>query len=257
MDVPFRLGVTSTNVDEADTIGLDGALNDGWLDEETAELQEEWVARALMGIDDGHSDEKGLHAAWTALEELGSTSNQGFLRESANLSIIVVSDEPDYTTLNEDGSADFVGWGEFTTWLDGFKDDPGASQLSAIVGISPEGVDAPGGCNRDETSTMGQGAYRGSGYLEAAAATDGVWQSICSEDWIEMLRLLGLLTAGLQDTFVLDETPYPISIQVKVNSLMVFDWEFDAEANAVTFKTSDAIPRPGQVIEIEYERRVD
>ena len=86
------------------------------------------------------------------------------------------------------------------------------------MGVSPDGVDSPEGCNQEEGSQKGEGAFRGTGYLEAVAATDGVWQSICSEDWSEMLRYLGLLTAGLQDTFVLSKTAYPISVEVTVAS---------------------------------------
>ena len=229
----------------------------GWLDQDTEGRQEEWVARALMGIDDGHSKEKGLHAAWVALEELGATSNADFLRDDADLAIVVVSDEPDYSTLGRPDSADFIGADAFSTWLDGLKGDPARSQLSAIVGISPDGVESPDGCNQGEENDQGQGAFRGDGYLEAAAATEGVWQSICSEDWSEMLTLLGLLTAGLQDTFVLSKPAYPISVSVTVGGQGVSQWEFDLETNAVLFSTADAIPRPGQMIEIEYEERVD
>jgi hypothetical protein len=255
--VQFRLAVTSTNVGEDGTVGLDGAINDGWLDEGFEDLQEQWVTRALMGIDEGHSKEKGLHAAWTALEELGESTNAGFVRAEANLAVVVVSDEPDYSTLGQSGSADFIGSDEFSVWLDGFKDDPERSQLSAIVGVSPDGVDSPDGCNQEEGNQHGAGAYRGTGYLEAVAATEGVWQSICSDDWSEMLRYLGLLTAGLQDTFVLSKTAYPISIEVTVGGARVLDWEFDLASNSVTFISSETLPRPGQVIEIEYEERVD
>mgnify|MGYP007046913292 CR=1 FL=1 len=255
--LPFRLAVTSTNVDEEGTEGLDGAFNSGWLDQDSEDLQEEWVSRALMGIDDGHRDEKGLHAAWTALEELGSSANAGFVRDDADLAIIIVSDEPDYSTIGRPDSGDYIDADGFSLWLDGLKGDPERSQLSAIVGISPDGLDSPDGCNQDGGGQQGGGALRGNGYLEAAQATDGVWQSICSDDWTEMLRLLGLLTAGLQDTFVLSRTAYPATIQVTVAGLPVNQWEFDVESNALFFGTSDTIPRPGQVIEIEYEERVD
>ena len=256
-DVSFRLGVTSTNIAETDSDGLDGALNSGWLDQDTEGLQDAWVERALMGIDEGHGREKGLHAAWTALEELGESTNAGFVRDDANLAVIVVSDEPDYSTLDQEDSDLFMAAEPFVEWLDGFKGDPGSSQLSAIVGVSPEGFDAPEGCGRDANSAPGEGAYRGDGYLEAAAASGGAWQSICSADWTEMLRLLGLLTAGMQDTFVLSAPADPETVQVRVSNSGVADWEFDAEQNAVVFVSSSDLPRPGQNIEVEYEELVD
>ena len=80
-----------------------------------------------------------------ALEELGSEANSGFIRAEANLAIIVVSDEPDYCTLGEPDSDDFVCTDEFVEWLDEFKgSEPGASsrtQLSlsgwSSLGIAP------------------------------------------------------------------------------------------------------------------------
>ena len=259
--VSFRLGVTTTNVDEEDTVGFDGQLvgTPRWLDQDTPDLLTAGQERTLLGIDPGHRDEKGLHAAYTALELLGAGANEGFVRAEANLAIVIVSDEPDFSRRSEPGSASVIGEAQFAAWLDGFKaDDPTRSQLSAVVGIGVGGFDDPEGCDQpavQNESTFGNGAQRGDGYLEAAAATGGAWQSICSDDWSAMLGLLGLLAAGLEDTFPLEVPAYPDSVRVSVDGARVTSWEFDVASNSVVFRPAAAVPRSGSEIRIEYEER--
>ena len=255
--LPFRIGVTSTNVDEADSpAGLDGALNGEprWLEPDTPNLEEKFFEHAFMGIDEGHSDERGLHAAYVALEERIADVNADFVRDWANLAIIVVSDEADYGTIGAPDSLDFTQAEDFAPWLDAYKETPEESQLSALVGISDNGIDDPNGCLHpaSDPSQEGQGADRGTGYLEAAQLTGGSTHSICSEDWGAMLGHLGLTTAGLLDTFVLSEVPEPGTLKVEVGGVRNTDWVWDAEANAITFLSYDTLPRPGETIACEY-----
>lgn len=257
----FRIGVTDTDVEEEDTLdGLDGRLSGdpSVLTPDTPSLEDAFVDAALMGITDRHDDERGLHAAWTALgplEEPGRPNN-GFLREDANLAVIIVSDEPDYSTLGEADSGNFTDWQGFSTFLDALKGDPARTALSGIVGIGEGGFDDPVGCNLPDEPTdphnWGQGAQRGSGYLEAIRQTGGYATSICSEDWVELLARLGLLVAGLHETFPLTDVPVPETLDVQVEGVLGAAWEYDAAANAVRFTDSQAIPRPGAEVEVTY-----
>lgn len=265
--VPFRIGVTSTNINDPDSDGLDGALNGDprWLEPDTPNLEEKFVEHAFMGIDEGHGDEAGMHAAYVALEERVDDVNAEFIRAWANLAVIVVSDEPDFSTRGEEASGEFTDADAFAAWLDAYKDTPEASQMSALVGISEDGIDDPGGCvhpwadpedsgngNGPGGGNGGEGAERGDGYLEAAIATGGSAHSICTGDWGAMMGHLGLTTAGLLDTFVLTEVPLLNTLRVSVGGSNNTDWVWDAEANAVTFTSYETLPRPGETVAVEY-----
>lgn len=259
-ELEFHLGVTSTDIGEADSQdSLDGQLagEPTVLTETTEELEQAFLERALMGILPGHSDERALQASYTALAELSGNGepNDGFLRDDANLSVIVVSDEPDYSTLAAPDAGDYIGWEAWAQWIDGFKGETNRSALSGIVGIGPGGLNDPSGCGdlADPESGSWDGAKRGDGYIEAIQATGGVAHSICEEDWVELLALLGLQVAGLLDSFALAQTPVVDTIQVDVDGDPRADWSYDAALNAVQFTTADSIPRPSAEIEVTYQ----
>jgi len=256
-DVPFHIGATSTNVDEDDTEGLDGRLagEPGFLTLDTPDLGTAFLERTLLGIDDHHNWEKGLQAAWKALEVLGETDNDGFLRDDANLSIIVVSDEPDFSETDVGQHEDLIKWQDFVDWLDVFKGEDRAqqTQLSAVVGISEDGFDNPDGCNLNpDPEHWGEGALRGDGYLEAALATGGSYQSICTENWATVLSRMGLISAGLSDTFSLDEQPVPATIEVEVAGRSESRWTYKPDVNGVYFTELSAIPLSGEQVTIRY-----
>jgi hypothetical protein len=253
----FHMGVTSTDVLEDDTEGsLDGRLmgHPGVLTDATEDLANAFAERALMGITPMHSDEKGLHAAYVAAGALAEPGqpNAGLVRDEANLAIVIISDEPDYSTIGEADSASFIGAEAFATWLDARKGDPARSSLSGVVGVPEEG--SPGGCDLSEDAAHGgwSGALRGDGYLEAIAATEGMLQSICEDDWAEVLARMGLVIAGLHESFSLSDAVDPQTLVVRVDGHEVGDWEFLPEKNAVHFTRSDSIPRPGSEVRVSW-----
>jgi hypothetical protein len=264
----FNLAVTSTNIGEDDTDGLEGEMvgDPKVITEQDPDVAGLFVQRALMGIDDGHSDEKGLTAAYTAVEVLGDTVNRGFMRDQAHLAVIVVSDEPDFSEREQAGAADAVGWEDFADWMNQVKGPTGQrmADLSAIVGIGPGGFDDPEGCDLPEEGSNpsgqgGEGAQRGDGYLEAAVATGGLIASICGEDWGDMLARVGLRAAGLLDTFELREVPLVDTLRVRTGGLAAADWEYFEATNSIRFTRVQSIPPPGAEITVEYqvERRDD
>jgi len=266
--IPLHIGATSTNVFEDDTEGLDGALAGDpiFISEETPDLEQAFTDLTNMGIDFNHRREKGLHAAWVALEELGDTTNAGFEREDANLVVIIVSDEPDLSATDDETADDWINWEDFSDWLDEYKgpDTAHRTQLSAIVGISEDGIDdLENGCNQNEDGDGGQsdtqGAKRGDGYLEAAVKTEGAYQSICTEDWGLVLSRMGLRAAGLMDTFVLSDIPVQESIEMTVSGQPENRWTLVVEQDengptsaALYFEDPGAIPQAGAQVVVEY-----
>ena len=262
----FHIAVTSTNIHESESDGLDGRLTgDPYvIDAEMDDVAGAFVERATLGIDEGHGEEKGLEAAWYALEELGSSENRGFYRDDAHLAIIVVSDEPYMGTEHRPTEEELIHWETFSDWLDVLK-GPTAhrmTDLSAIVGIGPEGFEDPDPCGRDEDtggggqggwSQFGEGAERGDGYLEAAEATGGTWASICQEDWGEMLGRVGLRAAGLLDTFPLLDVPDVETLKVYVNGRTQADWEYIEDSNSIRFTSYASVPRPSDDIRVRFK----
>ncbi len=232
----YHVGVVSTDCDRTNTKGVlveDGGtafIDNTYTEEEaTASFQ----ARANLGTN-GSSDERGKDAAYAALVTNGSSSSAGFMRDAADLSIIVISDERDYSrdvTVNE-----------FSNWMLGLK-PTGATYFSSVVGLG-------NGCVNAE---------RGTGYLEVTAAVGGIEWDICSSDYATLLDQLGLQAAGLSSEFFLSLVPVEESIEVAVvdtdgNTVDYFagsDWTYSQPRNSITFL--DVFPDPLSVVKITYD----
>jgi hypothetical protein len=258
-DLSFRVAVTTTNFEDPDSDGLDGRFvgDPPWFDQDTVDLDNAFMERAIVGIDPGHRYEKGLAAAYGALADPWPET-EGFVREDAHLAIVVVSDEPDHSARDFPDSDDFISWEPFSAWLNDFKGEGQVrmSDFSAVVGISPDGFEDPAGCGSEEDGGEwgpAEGAQRGDGYLEAAAATGGTYVSICEDDWSDMLARVGLIASGMMDAFGLHEIPVVETLEVEVGTIRVSAWEYREHDNSIFFTTSDSVPEPGQVVRVTYE----
>jgi hypothetical protein len=200
-----------------------------------------FVANANQGTS-GSGNEQGLQAAYLALSNpLIFGHNAGFIRPDAVLSVIIVSDEQDYSP----GAVDFFV--NFFLSIKGFRNTNQFS-LSAIVGDAPSGCNGPGG-NADD----------GSRYIDAATRTLGVIQSICTSDWSRALEDLSTTAFGFKSRFILSNQPVIQSLAVFVDGVRVDgrttsgtnNWQYDVSTNSVNF-TPFATPEPGANIRVEY-----
>lgn len=234
----YHVGVISTDCDSPrnkgvlveDSTGGTAYIDDSFTGEEaTASFQQ----RANLGTN-GSSDERGKDAAWAALVTNASSSSAGFMREEADLSVIVISDERDWShdvTVNE-----------FSSWMTSLKPD-GATYFSSVVGLG-------NGCVTAE---------RGTGYLEVTDNVGGIEWDICSTDYASLLDQLGLQAAGLKNEFFLSLVPVEDSIEVSVtdpeDNVTSYeagtDWTYSASRNSVTFL--EVFPDPLSVVNITYD----
>lgn len=223
----FRVGVVTTDILRPDAGRLLGTI----LTNSTPDLDE--TARETFRVgSDGSRDEAGLEAATLALDP---ALNPDFLRDGARLNIVVFSDEDDYSPLPV---ADYVG-----QWRSVVGEAP--MSMHAVVG------DLPFGCASGKTA-----ADAGGRYIEAAKLTLGFQESICVDDYTEVLTKVGLEAAGLQDTFPLSDVPNPSTLTVLVDDVLmpqreIDGWTYSPGDNAVVFN-GRSIPRPGMEIVIEY-----
>jgi hypothetical protein len=229
----WQIGVVSTDMEDPTQSGrLQGAAGFLWTEPQVPDPTGVFAQMALLGRD-GSAREQGRRALRAALSEpLISTYNAGFYRPDALLSIIMVSDENDFST--EPTLPAFV------TWLRTLKPDPSMVDVSAIVGIDTECTDHP---SQD--------------YLDVVAEMGGVAYSICEEDWTPILAQLGIRAAGLQREFFLTEVPEPSTLEVWIDDEGVVytfiqgtDFDYDGDHNSIVFKTYT--PRASAVIHTKY-----
>lgn len=258
--------VLARSADSASNGGVEGAmaLGDGFTlnnhdlfltrqTEGAAEIFSEIVAQGISGV----GIEMGFESVRKALiDPEYSAYNAGFVRENANLSVIVVSDEEDSSPLS------------VNEYLQAFADLKGGEayrnharmNVSAVVGDTPPAFDGEPSCS----SSSGFADY-GSRYVYAARATNGLIDSICNDDFSPIVGQLGLTLSGLLVEFELSRVPEMDSLEVtlydspdeaslvrelKINE----DFTFVEERNAIVFE-ADQVPESEQYIKASYRIR--
>jgi hypothetical protein len=231
----YHIGVTSTDVTDGPNSGRlvmgAGAL---WITPETPNPVDVFTSMAVMGTS-GFPPESGIATAYAALE-LQPEHNAGFLRDTAALHIITVSDEPDYSGV------DPISLPEFVDYLNDFKPLPDEVTYNAIVMPDPIGTR----------------------YIDVVDQVGGVYWSLEAENWVGALEAIGLATAGLRKEYFLTELPVEDTIRVTVVSYGyeqgfteflpesgLGDWVYSAERNSVAFLTY--VPDPGAEVRITYD----
>lgn len=236
----YHVGVVSTDMDNRQESGkliLDSSRDSRYIDNTMTEAEalSSFQDRTLLGVN-GSGTESGLDAVMAALTTERYTTNDGFYRDEASLSIVIISDEPDQSDVSVN---------EFTSWIGGLKTDEEYSvTFSAIVG--PDRSTCPA-------------AERGTYYIEVATQLDGIIWPICTEDWSSVLEELGLRAAGLKQEFFLSLVPVGESIAVTVTDtdgvvtpyIADTDWNYSRTRNSISF--TEFTPLPLNVVEITYQ----
>lgn len=157
--VDWHVGITTTDTENGRgrLVRRGGAsFADGDLPDAVSILQQ----MTEVGME-GSSDERGRRAAWMALTAPAlNGENAGFRRDEADLHIVVLSDEPDYSGQQPSGR-------EFVSFLNSFRTSDNRVTFSSIVGPR-------GGCPVAEP---------GAGYIEVTQTVGGYLASICDTSW--------------------------------------------------------------------------
>lgn len=175
----------------------------------------------------GENTERGLTVTLDALQRSASGDcNEGFLRDGAKTTLVLVSDEPEQSS---------------GAWSDLVSEILTVAPTASITSIAG---DVPDGCYQAEP---------GWGYYEASVATHGAFLSICGEDWSSYFEAIANMSAtGQVTTFYLDSHPDPEGIVVKVNDVPQPDgWAYDEAQNAIVFD-EDHVPPPGAHIVVSF-----
>jgi hypothetical protein len=168
--------------------------------------------------------------------------NKGFMRQDAQLEIIILSDEEDQSSSTP------------AFYIDFFKNIKGyynvnMMHVNTIVGIddgSGQGI-----CTASD-GTVAQASPR---YLEVAGQTGGKQGTICDPTFATVMNEIGAQAFGLKVQFYLSRLADPATVTVKVRgTACATGWTYDAVSNSVLFdETNACMPQPGDEIVIDYE----
>jgi hypothetical protein len=177
--------------------------------------------RVIVGTN-GSGREKGLEAALFALSPTMTTGvNEGFLRPTANLLVVFVSDEDDCSDAGKLGpDAD-----NLLCYSDREKLTPVPSLVGQFQALkaSKDMVKLAAIVGPDETASAAcdENTLPGSRYIEAARLTGGLTSSICESDWSDFLFELGLSATGIFSTFQLSHGAQPGTLEVTIDGQAV------------------------------------
>lgn len=170
--------------------------------------------------------------------------NAGFLRPSAALAIIVVTNEDDSSF----GTTDY--YARVFRGLKG-KGNENLLSFSVIGGTIPNGCVPPG-----ETGLYGSTADPSVRYAEVATKTGGIIGSICDASFEQTLIRIAQALNTLKRVFPLTLPPIANSISVTVNGVavaadLVNGWQYRADTNSVVF-LGNYVPPPGSTVRLRY-----
>ena len=161
--------------------------------------------------------------------------NGDFLREDAQLEIIVVSDSDDRSP----GDAAF-----YADFLKALKGHYRVSMMHLNAVLMPAG-----GCE-----AVGDPGLRDQRYGQVAVATGGMLGSICDESWATTLSSGGSVSFHLKVQFFLAHLADPLTVRVFLDDVECLDgWKYDAPSNAILFDPDGTcVPQPDQRITVNY-----
>lgn len=252
----WHIGVTSTDMDSRDEPGSYGTLNSignvKYIDSNTPNPIAVFQDMASLGIS-GSGIERGIEAAFTAIAvhgNNGSGHNENFYREDANLSIIAISDEEDFSVE--------PALPEFIDWLTNLKKDVDMVNFSSIVCLQP------GSLNGIPCGQVPSAVSVGAKYMSVTQAVGGILWDIREDDWDPVLDQLGIQAAGLKTEFFLTDLPVVETLDVWVvveaedsgegtyhyNFDFGTDYTYSRIRNSITFTTF--VPPEFSKVEIYY-----
>lgn len=219
----------------------------------TPNINSVFVRNAQLGTA-GSGDERAFQSI---RETLLNPGNQGFLRPNSFLSIIIVSDEDDFSWDGQDplnGNYQAPGIhtiSRYTDFLDSFTNSqPGSRQYNVnVISISDQAC-------WDQLHQNSSGQKIGYRYMQIADATGGVKSNLCSNFAASLGDISGKILE-LISQFNLSRTPIIETIVVKIAGNIIPEnatngWTYDANKNAIIFHGT-AVPAEGQKVEITFD----
>ncbi len=257
-NVDYRIGVTTTTIGGTECVPIFGCftpdsrgpnghlVQDGptqlkWVTPQTPQVSS--VFSRLVNVGTNGGTEQPLAGATLALTPPAiSNENAGFLRDEANLAVVVISDASDQSPR------------PVTYYQDLLVNVKGYQRLSYFTfsAVTPRLANPPSNCSYDESGA------NSSRYNPITSYTGGVQDEICNSNWAQTLQNLGQTAFGYRTHFYLENQPQG-AVVVRIDGLVVPQcpaptpgaqcWTYDAMPPAVRFANA---PAPGDELEFEY-----
>lgn len=247
--VDFHLAVTTTDMTAMGARGaFVGPAPTRVLKSTTPNLLSEFNARVNVGINGSASELMFAPAAASVTAPLVTTTNAGFLRGDANLSVLALTDAAEQSGLTVDQ------WAEQLLAVKGWRQ---RNRFSYSI-IGPTQPTAPAGCFYDGLGSDPR-------HRDMIARTGGVSTEICSLPntmvWRPEAQRVGQAVFGGRATWFLTGVPSPATatgLAVSIGGVLVPElgvagrnWSYDATRNAVVFEPG-SLPAPGQTVSFAY-----
>ncbi len=257
----FRIAVTTTDAFYGDQFVNSGCSlcnarqaefrgNPKFIDNNTPNLDAAFGANIQVGVS-GSGDERAFSSFKAAL---GSSLNAGFHRQDAFLSVIIVSDEEDFShndiNMNESYSQPTLhAVSMYKTFLQTFT----AGQATTDFSVSTISIiDEP--CR----ASLGGAAKIATRYMELAATTGGTKNSLCSSFAGVLDNISASIAAQTQAEFKLNRKPIIDSIRVIIDGVVIppnatSGWTYNSTTNSVKINGSEFQPSAGSSITINFD----
>jgi hypothetical protein len=219
----------------------------------TPNLAQTFLTNILIGIA-GSGDERAFQSIEAALK---SPANAGFLRPGAFLSVVIVSDEDDFS---HDGPESRGGQYSYA----------GLHPVSRTIGILDQLTQSTAERRNYNVSSIAildqtclntlnattSGRKIGQRYMQLSQATDGVVGSLCGDFGTTMSDISNRIIE-LTTEFKLNRKPNPATLRVFVDGVEVAassqnGYVYDAERLSVRF-FGGAVPAAGSRISVQFD----
>lgn len=221
----------------------------------TLNLEQVFLTNIIQGVD-GNGDERAFHSIRKTFE---NASNAGFVRANSFLSVIIVSDEDDFShttsAINESyTNPNLHTVNSYVNYLDTFTNStPDRRRYSvSAVAIFDEAC-------RQTLNSVGSGRKIGVRYGQLVDATSGVKGSLCGNFADELAQISNSILE-LATQFFLSRIPIEstITIQVAGQSVPRADqssnggWRYESSSNSIVFSGA-YIPPAGAEIRVDFD----
>jgi hypothetical protein len=229
---------------------------------DTPDLDKAFIANILRGVS-GSGDERVFQSMQAAL---ANTTNQslGFPRQDAFLSVIIVSDEDDFSwdgagsidnQYSNPGLHTASRYDEFLSTLTGSNTTTATNKKFNVNTIAI--LDSPLLTGAQCLTQLGSSTRKiGIRYKELSELSNGILGSLC-EDFGTTLSTISNKIIELSTQFYLDRLPAIGSLKVFVNGNVVpadavNGYVYNAANNSISFFGS-AVPAAGSTITVSYD----